>query len=186
MLQTQDAWQAPGKPLSYARQPLLMTLLTEAGQRRKVEAEWALSLRDEGIEAVPSYAPLPDVSQVNVAALKDLHLSHGIDLLIVAGVSLGAEAGRSLHHDLATHLDYHVNLAFDVFVHQVELAVVNVAAFSLHDETLLWRTVYWVPVKDGQVDWPLVVRSANKEIFAAGLMTHPKAKDAENAPLAEP
>ncbi|MDX1693760.1 MAG: hypothetical protein R3208_08330 [Ketobacteraceae bacterium] len=181
-LQSQDLWQSGGKPLTDVTNPLVLVLAGDTSVRKRAEVEWVLSLRDSGIAAAPSYAPLPDLAEVTPGNLHELNKKHGIDALFMASLSLDRASAQTRHDQLQAHLDYRINLAFDVFVHQVELAVVNVSAFSLASEKLLWRSVYYVPVREGQVDWGLVARSANQDMAAAGLQEPVPVKPANSPP----
>lgn len=175
-LQAQDLWEAGGKPLSYVEKPLLLVYATDPQIRRKAEADWVLSLRDRDIAAAPAYAPLPELNQVTVQALATLAEKHDLDSLFTASISLDKGSAEQRHRQLGEHMEYRATLAFDVFVPQVEMAAVTVAAYSLGDKAgaggdqlLRWQAVYFVPVKNGRLDWSLVARSANQDMAAAGL-----------------
>ncbi len=180
-LQAQDLWQSRGKPLSTIEKPLVGVLVSDPKLRRKAEADWVLDLRQRDIAAAPAYAPLAELSAINPASLQRLHEKHAMDSLLTASLSLDRAAAETRHNTLAEHLDYRLNLAFDAFVSQVELAAVSVSAYSLVTNELLWQAVYYVPVKEGQIDWSLVARSANQDMAAAGLQKPPE-PEVEEAP----
>lgn len=50
----------------------------------------------------------------------------------------------------------------------IVMTAVEIAVYSLRHNQLLWQGVYFAPVHDGQVDWPLIIRSAHEDMGAAG------------------
>lgn len=168
-LQPQGQWQSNPTPLTAIKKPLVVVLVSDPVIRKKTEADWVLDLRGDGIQAAPGYAAIGALEEVSAEKLAALQQQYQFDGLVLASLMLDAEAAQERHEAMAAHLQYHKNLAFDVFMQRMEMVTIKVAVFDLNSSRLRWRALYQVPVKGGAIDWQQVAKSANKAMTAAGL-----------------
>lgn len=172
-------WQAAELPLKGVQHSLVLVLLGDSTTRKQYEAEWVLALRKQAINAGPSYAVVDTIEGLKGEALLPLNASHNVDSVLVASVSLVQNDPEALGKNLSEYIDHQLNMGFDVFMQQMESVPLQMSAFSLHDQTLLWRTEYNVKVVGQGLDWDSVVPSSVSMLMDAGLSPPPEPEKAK-------
>lgn len=183
-LEPRYQWQSFNQPLSTVNNSLVLVMLNNEMTRKKVEAEWVLALRQQGVDVGPGYGPLPSLLELNGKAVVDRINRHKLDTLLVVSIALDESTARytatNASAKLADFVDQQLLLDADLFMQQRSAVGVQVAAFALVDQGLRWRSTYVVPVSEGGIDWAPVVKSAIKNMQQQGLRSTLKEKQQKN------
>lgn len=172
-LEPRYQWQSFDQPLSTVERSLVLVVLNNEKVRKKVEADWVLALRKQGVDAGPGYGLISPLKALNGEELIAKLNQHELDAVLVVSIALDESIARyevsNVSTKLSDYVDQQLLLDADLFLQQRDAVGIQVSAFTLVDEGLRWRSTYVVPVVSGGVDWGSVIHASIANMQEQGL-----------------